>query len=220
MYEIPGVLCSKATKLYMRFLENTGLYNDPDGLAWAKTYEQDFYDLIRETESAVRSGLSNNKLDAILAELPELSVDDLLIIQKHIEALLSTATVESTGDDWLLPNILEEIKDRGLSCTIPNYFKIKKRNAYNGYLRKSEDIRNSLERSLPGLAKVQRYALGRACAKTLAEYLVKDNQFELSLDIMLRKVELIPLALEYAFPGYASGGLLPILLKPYMEWQD
>lgn len=158
--------------------------------------------------------------DKVLETLPQLRYEDLVFISKCCEALLSHISVETTGDeDWLLASIIEELRDRGLSYTIPDFFKVKKQNAYNGYLRKSEEVRKGLTDALPGLQKVQYYALGRACAKALAECL-QINQYQLSLDVMLRHVEDVPLALEEFFPGYVMSGLLSLLLKPAKGWVE
>src|SRR5271166_1118965 len=157
--------------------------------------------------------------DEILSTLPALPGEDILKIGLMVESLKATLKIVNTeDDDWLLPCIVEEIKSRGLSCTIPDYFKIKRAGDHGGYARKSEMIRKTLSDALGFGKKVELYAFGCICAKALADLL--DPIYTLSLDIMLRHVDELPQALEASYPGYLKSGLLRLLLKPMKEWRD
>src|SRR5271166_4094703 len=161
--------------------------------------------------------------DEILSTLPTLPGEDILKIGLMVESLKATLKIVNTeDDDWLLPCIVEEIKSRGLSYTIPDYFKIKRAGDHGGYARKSEMIRKTLTAAFISIdvrSKVlDLYGLGCICAKALADLL--DPIYTLSLDIMLRHVDELPQALEASYPGYLNSGLLYLLLKLRNEWRD
>jgi hypothetical protein len=164
-------------------------------------------------------------LDELLTALPSLSFEELEQVQKTTESLLSLSKKPSQEEnsDWLLAGILEVIQAKGLSYTVPEFFKIKKDTAHGGFLPKSRKIRTFLETELKNSSnkipkRVDLYTFGHRCAGMLYDYL--EPSHEMSLDSMLRNVEKLPLAIEASFPGYLAAGLLRMLLKRSTPWVD
>lgn len=151
-------------------------------------------------------------LQDIQSSLLGLTRDELIELQKTIRLMLRRKETKD-DEDWLLPSLLQEIKDRGLSFTIPQYFKIKTDKSYRGYVSKSAKVRAALSKRLPNLKLVEKYALAHLCATFLADY-VEEIYGILNLDILLWNVEKIPEALDRSFPGYLQSGLLHVILRP------
>lgn len=151
-------------------------------------------------------------LQETLSSLLGLTQDELLEVQRHITLLLPQAEPKQ-DDDWLLAGVIAVLKEKGLGDTIPTYFKIKNQKSYKGYARKSEKLRETLLRNCGALRRAEHYALGHLAASLLFDYLSEESR-ALGLWTMLERVDLLPQAIDDAFPGYLESGLLRMILRP------
>lgn len=151
-------------------------------------------------------------LQETLSGLLGLTQDELLEVQKHITLLLPQAE-HRQDDDWLLAGVIAVLKEKGLGDTIPTYFKIKNQKSYHGYARKSERLRGMLLSKCGALRRTEHYALGHMAASLLFDYLAEESR-ALGLWGMLGSIDVLPQAIDDAFPGYLESGLLGMLLRP------
>ena len=153
-------------------------------------------------------------LKQILARLPKLTLPELAQVKSRL-SFLSGAEVKPKQQDWLLEGFTRELRRRGLwasSGALP----VK---AFpTDWTAKTEIVRTHLLKGYNGNKPraVELVALGTLAGQVLADYLVK-VQVPLSPKTLLGAVEKVPLALEYAFPGYWTAGLLGFCIKSYGE---
>ena len=156
---------------------------------------------------------SPHALDAsyVLSALPRLNKGELEEVKRRTTALLQmgrrTDPQPIEDEDWLLLGILSELRHRGLDNR-PTV-RLKKASSYAGFSAQSERVRQLLLDAAPGLTAVQRRALGEIAARALADYL---TWTDLNRDTLMRFVGRVPEALDKAYPGYTSSGLLPLII--------
>lgn len=152
--------------------------------------------------------------DEILRQLPKLTAAQLTELRQRAAALLAVSGVseEMATDDWLLQGVLRELDDRGLSGTVPMYFKISNGRQYYGYRGKAKKVRETFEGALV-LTRSEQVVLGRLLARSLAEYIERFRP--VNLNAMLQHADLVLPAFEDAFPGYLKSGLVPVLLRGF-----
>ena len=153
---------------------------------------------------------SRDALAQVLELLPQLTDHGLQTVKQHIGAL-SQFVPKATHDDWLLDGIMHETANRGLSETIPRYFKIKNDSSYAGYAQKAERIRATFETVLPGMSELELQALGRLAARVLAKHVSAYRG--LSFGTLLASVHHIPEAIDAAFPGYLANGMMKFVIR-------
>ena len=150
-------------------------------------------------------------LSQVLELLPQLDAEQLEEVRNHLNALESLTAAPSTENDWLLQGVVAELRDRGLGETVPERLRLTNRRQYHGYIDKSARVRKFLEENLPGLTRMERSQLGRLAASCLAEFIAKFRT--VSLAGMLQSIDLVPAAVEEAFPDYVRTGSLPALFR-------
>jgi hypothetical protein len=107
--------------------------------------------------------------------------------------------------DWLLEGILHESQQRGIY--VSRTFHLKGPRSFASFATKSIALRELLLECAPNLTPVQRVRLGQVCARELANYLG-----QVSFDRMMNRIDLIPEALQEAFPGYCASKLLGLVV--------
>jgi hypothetical protein len=151
-------------------------------------------------------------LDQVLELLPQLDPDELVMVRQRASALAALDGVqEEAEEDWLLNGIIAQLQDMGLGDLVPPGFKILNRRQFHGYLPKSEKLRKTIEKTLPGTTRLNRLALGKLLAKCLAAKVASFRP--VTFHALLQHAELSLAALDAAFPGYLSAGLLPVILR-------
>lgn len=126
--------------------------------------------------------------------------------QKHGSAGLE-------DEDWLLYGILSELSRRGIDNQQTINFRIKKSGSFHSYQTKSERVRMLLEQAAPGLTFTERRALGEVAAKELARFFEKDRKWDITLNRMLERIDLVMPAMDRSFPGYLESGMLGVVLR-------
>ncbi len=112
----------------------------------------------------------------------------------------------------MLRGILREIERRGLE--VHPGFRIKKMGSFASFATKSERVRELLEKTVPNISLTQRRYLGELSAYCLCDYVVwKGFSKDVSLSVLLERVDFIPHALERSFPGYLEAGALGTVLR-------
>lgn len=160
--------------------------------------------------------MSKSAFDQILLLLPKLDQAELENLRLRCAALGSIGPKQRTSisemhQDWLLSGILFELEKRGLASTIPGDFYIRNKQSFGSYSQNADRVRRLFEENSGTRSSVDKLALGRLLARTLAR---RVEQFaSVSLDTLLRNVGLIPEAFDAAFPDYINAGVLPFLIK-------
>lgn len=151
-------------------------------------------------------------LDHVLSMLPDLTPDELEEVRRRVVALSSIGeTDKDVDEDWLLFGIKEVLEARGLGQTVPPHFTVRNRRQFHGYMNKSEKVRQVLTKALPDMTKIERLKLARIMAECLADYL--SNYRNVTLNTMLGNTDLMIQALDAAFPGYLSAGMVRVVLR-------
>lgn len=142
--------------------------------------------------------------DSVKQTLPLLSETQLKDIMNRCKVLMSR---ELTSDDWLLDGIITEL--RLLGIPVPGLDKITHHNQFRSFSEKSAALRTVLEEQ--GITtRTEKRQLAKIVSKCLIEYL--RGFTEISLMNMMTFIDHIPQALERAFPGYLSSGMLPFVI--------
>jgi hypothetical protein len=150
-------------------------------------------------------------VNEVLLSLGGLTRAQLEEVRKRAAFLLQhkvgPAPVED--EDWLLAGILAELRRRGLESR--DTFRLKKPASYAGFQTQSENVRESILAATPGLSAVRRRALGEVAARSLADFLAS-WPVEVNRDNLLRHVGRVTEALDWAFPGYLTAGVLGLVV--------
>ena len=127
----------------------------------------------------------------------------------------SAALQPSHSDDWLLPGLEHELRKKGLLMTplsparlqswAPNYHR---------------DIvplqRGLMKKFKENPTRAEQLAFGRLCASCLYDYLAtvaNQGTYPLGPALMLRRIAEVPAALEAAFPGYLTAGMISKVMR-------
>jgi hypothetical protein len=89
---------------------------------------------------------------------------------------------------------------------VPPNFRIKKARAFAGYETTADRVRILLTDAIPEMTITEQRSLGVIAARALADYI--SSWSSISFDSLMRNVSKIPEALDEAFPGYISSGLI------------
>lgn len=135
-----------------------------------------------------------------------------LLNQSEIKDLLNRCKLllrrEVDTDDWLLDGIVYQLRLHGI--IVPSFDKIKNLNDYRAFSEKSDSLRALIEEQ--GISsKIEKRQIALICAECMIEYL--KGFTDVSLQNIMRFVDHLPQALERAFPGYLSSGMLPFIVK-------
>jgi len=147
----------------------------------------------------------------IIWAIPSLNRKELETVKKtvqyHLGKKASSNSIEE--EDWLLAGLLAELRRRGIANK-GDGFRIKKLSSFASFQTKSIEIRSLLEESAPSLNIIERKYLGEIAAYELANYI---TWYDISLNVLLENINLIPLAIEKSFPGYMSSKMLGIIIQ-------
>lgn len=156
---------------------------------------------------------------ALKQQLSNLPPEELKQLRAYIGARLQFVTeappaTKGSGHaypgDYLLDGIAYELSRRGIAPMSGK--SIPTRVLPADYPNQSAETREYLEHLLPALKPADRVALGRIAAYTLAEWLIKVH-IPVALRTMTSNVRKMPAALDDAFPGYLSAGLLSMVWR-------
>jgi hypothetical protein len=159
----------------------------------------------------------------LLLKLPKLNTEQLHKVRTRIDALLTmkgeaaSSTQSSSdqsasidlSDDWLLDGVLFELEKRKLH-TVPKSILVKMP-AFKAYKKSAHLVHDFFAQRIKEQSRTGLIALGRVAAKAHARYV--SSFTEVSLDSLLRNIAQVPRAIERAFPGYVSAGLLDLLIN-------
>lgn len=162
--------------------------------------------------------MSSKELNAVLSAVRKLTAAERRFVVKLIRQLdgveLSASGYSRHSDDWLLPGLEYELRRRGVLLVPLSPDKLG-RWAPN-YVRDSAEIRKALKEKLnKTVNQAELLALGRMCARSLADYLIARAPEGLTLGpkMLLGGINETAVALNKAFPGYLAGGQLAVLLQ-------
>jgi hypothetical protein len=149
--------------------------------------------------------------DETLSNLPKFNRRQLEEIRRRCAFLLqqkSTKHETLEDEDWILEGILIEIRRRGLGP--PPGFRIQRHSSYANFSTQSANVRELLVKTISNLTATERRFFGEVAAKELARYI---HWKDISLNVLLENVSLVPQALEKAFPGYLTSGMMGVMLR-------
>lgn len=156
--------------------------------------------------------------DEVIKLLPKLTPEELQKVHVRVKGYLSVAggaTGRVTSDtpnfhnndhDWLMDGIYSELRRRGL---LGEKQRLPKSVIPSTYEAKAAGVRMLLLSYQKDKSGRLCAALGQTAARALAEYIELDLKFTVSPKMMFMLVDKIPVALDTAFPGYLTAGLLP-----------
>jgi len=147
-----------------------------------------------------------------LKDYDELKKAIPLLSQTEIKDLLNRCRLllrkEANLDDWLLDGIVYQLRLHGI--IVPSFEKIKNLHDYSAFSEKSESLRSLIEEQ--GISsKIEKRQIAIICTECMIEYL--KGFTDVSLQNVMRFIDHLPQALERAFPGYLSSGMLPFIVK-------
>lgn len=157
----------------------------------------------------------NGEFAKLCAALPGLSPDELAQLRLRIGFLArdtpapAAGTRRTSGSDWLLRGIGDELHRRGLSGS----GKIPAQKLRADWDEVSARMQADLLHALGDKGDRSTGALGALTARVLADWLAA-GRVPISPKTMLQNVEKVFTALDEAFPGYVQAGMLRCCLTP------
>lgn len=157
--------------------------------------------------------MSSENYRSAIKLLPTLTQQELTQLRLRLDVFLkldnrTAANKEFRAqEDWLLHGIEAELRRRALWGHGP----LPSRLLPEGWSQRSEAVRGLLLEKMRrkfDLRAAEKSAIGQVAARALAEYIARGG-VPLGVRILLARVEQVPAAIESAFPGYLSAGLLP-----------
>lgn len=156
----------------------------------------------------------------IIAAIPKLTPADLAKVEAAIKAAKNFvgSTQQSPaeyGSDALLNGIGQYLVNRKLLASMGKVIGLTYRDAFKQYRAKAPNVIDYLGQLLSGADAERRAAawakLTFLSAQALGAWLEKRKL--MSVSTMLSQIDKIPEALEEAYPGYASAGMVRFLLE-------
>lgn len=153
----------------------------------------------------------------LVRQLPLLTKEQMTDMRRRLAFLIGGESV-GQNEDWLLIGIFEVLRARGKGHTIPPGFTVKKSRSYHGFDTQADRVRQVLDEAVPNMTMTEQRGIGVLCARALADYIESwtksdGSKHEIDLDKMLHNVGKIPNAVDFAYPGYLSSGMLGMLVR-------
>jgi hypothetical protein len=143
----------------------------------------------------------------IISKLPQMTKRQLTELRRRVLFFIDDKEAGGvTNEDWILHGIITVLNERGLGYMIPPHFRIRKSRSFAGYETSADRIRTLLTDAIPEMTVTEQRSLGVIAARALADYI--SSWSSISFDSLMRNVSKIPEALDEAFPGYISSGLI------------
>ena len=140
-----------------------------------------------------------------------LSDGDVADVQRAINIRKSAKPKQMQANkDWLLEGFIDLLTRRGLIITDGELLRKEAYQTWCKHLPRVLDWLESLEKT-QGLSVDDRPKLALLCAQAMADYLEARDLFKVAT--MLSQSDRIPEALDCAFPGYISCGLLGLAVR-------
>lgn len=162
----------------------------------------------------------SSRVQRVLAELPHLTRDELEQVRSHIGLLRNlgpsevdtTRTAESKNDgdrqaDLTLSAIAQAMRDAGVEYIAPHA--LRRGSNFPAFRDKMPALFQYL--TLVGSEQVQQLALLRVGIQLLYDNLTAMN-IAVSGRTIMQHIHRIPAVINQAYPGYASGGLLKLVV--------
>jgi hypothetical protein len=151
--------------------------------------------------------MAPHEFDALVRRLPELTKTQMTELRRRILFLIDDKESGGvTNEDWILHGIVSVLNERGIGYMVPPNFRIKKARAFAGYETSADRVRILLTDAIPEMTITEQRSLGVIAARALADYI--SSWSSVTFDSLMRNVSKIPEALDEAFPGYISSGLI------------
>jgi len=147
---------------------------------------------------------------AVFTDLPNWLKKDLEECRKRCTLLLKSQSIPGNTveeADWILEGILWHCRQTGVY--VNRTFHVKRSGSFASFVTKSETVRELLTECAPNLTPIQYVALGQVAARELANFL----GHPVSFNRMMQKVDLIPAALDTAYPGYLASKLIHLAVR-------
>lgn len=158
--------------------------------------------------------MTSSNLLEVLNRLPKLAPEECAQVRQRLAFLAPETTVPLPTDkeDWLLEGLTQELRRRGLWMRA---YPIPKKLLPEGFAEKSQAARAYLEKGAPGMKRrEERVALAGMAAQVLVDYMV-ELKVPVSPKTLLNFAAQVPSAMERAFPGYWTNGLLGFLVRRF-----
>lgn len=158
------------------------------------------------------------ELDAVLKAMTTLSQPELLTVEKRarvLQGLLGPKPLTSDAPqeaDWLMDGIYFALTARGEASLIVPQHQIRMQKGYDYYELHAPRLREGLAHYLPGARPNELLLFGRLIGDVFVSY-VSDRYKTHTLHALMTKIDMVPAAIDKAFPSYLENGLLPALLK-------
>lgn len=160
--------------------------------------------------------MGRTAVDPVLASLPNLPIKQIESILSHCKAILSLGRAtgqiaqSNTDSDWLFMGFQYELKRRGLGESG------NRRQAHAFYLKNLPVAEELLVTHVLTLSRVEKQALGVIFARSLAGLLAR-RRMTVSLRMLCVNISSLPQAIEQAFPGYLSSGMLGFIIQSQLR---
>jgi len=161
-----------------------------------------------------------NSVKQIISSLPSLSKADRDRIRQTIDFLDGkgkSVVTKGSGEDWLTPGVLYELKRRGMSYPALNEQRLN--SLAPNYIVDAAAIRADMRERLKHakaltsnqrLDQAELIGFGRTAARALADYLQPIRP--IGLKFLLTNIAKLPDAIEASFPDYLSSSMLGVLI--------
>lgn len=132
----------------------------------------------------------------IFAALPNLTAVELKQLQLRLQLVLGSSPTHSDQDEWLLGGVIQSLRDQGIFAG-----KFKR----NAFPKPFETLQVQQEWLIKGCNRKpslhEQHLLAQLSGEVLVSYL-KRIKLAPSLKLVLQNLHNLPIAFEYAYPGY------------------
>jgi hypothetical protein len=160
--------------------------------------------------------MHEDDFEELIRKLPQLTKAQMTDLRRRLLFLIDDKERGGVAnEDWILHGVVTVLNERGTGHMVPANFRIKKSRSFAGYETQADRVRTLLSAAIPNMTVTDQRAIGVIAVRALADYI--SSWSEITFDTLLRNVAKIPEAIDAAFPGYLSAGMLGFVLKSQRE---
>lgn len=163
-----------------------------------------------------------NSVDGLVAQLRSLGPQDLETVHAHVTALRTlgagprgqapiSLTSANDENERVLYDALCKHLQKKLKMKSAPFATFRKLPNYRKFKIVSEQILALDAEWVPDQTKIQRCSMLSLYAQLVVDYMI-DHGWQMYWPAILKALELLPAIVERQFPGYASNGMLPLVM--------
>ncbi len=154
--------------------------------------------------------LPKPQFDQLLTLIPLLSNSQVIQVKDHLSLLHTTNLTKSS---WLLEGAHAELRRRGLMGRSSSFPPKVLKSFDKDYQLKLMEAERFLEEQIGSkMTPPEKLRIASIAIETLCDMLLENGRTP-SLRMVVVNLQNIPLALDWAFPGYAAAGLLGMVVR-------